>query len=277
MYRDYRIVVVTPAGRKRYLELLIPYIMRLVPVVDEYVLWVNTTHAEDINYMQEVATNNPTFIKLLYTSAPIQGTSAIHTFFLHHIDEKTIYIRFDDDVVYIDDVERLKNFLDFRIDNPHYFLVYANILNNAITSYLHQRFGTIKHTKDTQVTYDCLCQVGWKSPDFALKLHEDILTNGVDKYRFKGIWNLYDHERVSINAICWFGSTFAKFSGQVGIGEEEWLATDKPKALGVYNCIYGDFICVHYAFFTQRDKVDANGIVECYKDFMHSTIKEGKL
>lgn len=275
MYRDYRIVVVTPSGRKRYLEILIPYVMRLAPIVDEYVMWVNTVNQDDIKYMQDMAASKPEFIKLLYTNVPIQGNSAICSFFKHHIDEKTIYIRFDDDIVYIDGIEQFKNFLDFRIDNPDYFIIYANILNNAMISHLHQRFGNIEFTNNTKVSYECLCPNGWNNPDFAVKLHENILTNGIDKFRFNGKWVLYYNERVSINVICWFGSTFAKFSGEVGKDEENWLATDKPKQLGAYNCIYGGFVCVHYAFYTQREKVDASGMTQRYKDFMHSIIKEG--
>jgi hypothetical protein len=275
MYRDYKVVVVTPAGRKRYLEILIPYVMQLKPIVDEYVLWVNTTNQEDIQYIKNVARDNSSFIKLLHTSTRIDGNHAIHSFFPHHIDERTIYIRFDDDIVYIDNIEYLKNFLDFRIDNPFYFLVYANILNNAVISYLHQRFGNIELTKDNKVSYECLCPIGWKTPDFAVDLHKNILANGVAKFRFPGRWNLYNNERVSINVICWLGSTFAKFGGKVGVDEENWLSVDKPRELGIYNCIYGGFICVHYAFYTQREKVEANGMVNQYRNFMKANIKEG--
>ena len=48
-----RIVVVTPAGRKRYLEILFRYILKLRPIMDEYRLWVNTENNEDIEYMNE--------------------------------------------------------------------------------------------------------------------------------------------------------------------------------------------------------------------------------
>ena len=43
-----RIVVVTPAGRRRYLEILFRYILKLRPIMDEYRLWVNTENNEDI-------------------------------------------------------------------------------------------------------------------------------------------------------------------------------------------------------------------------------------
>lgn len=64
MLGEYRIVVVTPAGRK----LLIPQIQGLKPYVDEYRLWVNTDNADDIEYMKRVASEDPDFIKMEHLS-----------------------------------------------------------------------------------------------------------------------------------------------------------------------------------------------------------------
>ena len=41
MYQEYKIVVNTAAGRRRYMQYLIPYIVSS-EIVDRYDIWVNT-------------------------------------------------------------------------------------------------------------------------------------------------------------------------------------------------------------------------------------------
>jgi hypothetical protein len=266
MYKDYKIVIVTPAGRKRYLELLIPQIIKLRPIVDQYVLWVNTQNHSDLVYMNEVSNNNSDFIKLQFSDLPyMDGLGRIGSFCKQCIDKNTIYIRLDDDIIYIDGVEYLKEFLDFRINNPDYFLVYLNILNNGICSYIHQRLGNVGTEKGI-VNYIADDRIGWDDPNFAKYLHETILNKDLDDFRFNKPWNLFNNELVSVNAICWLGSEFAKFNGEVDKDEERYLSVNIPKSMNKYNCIFGNFICIHYAFFTQRKLLDSTDILEQYKN-----------
>ena len=51
MYNNKKVVVVTPSGRKTYLNLLKNYILNN-PIVDEWQLWFNTTDKENINYLK---------------------------------------------------------------------------------------------------------------------------------------------------------------------------------------------------------------------------------
>jgi hypothetical protein len=48
LFNGKKVVVVTPAGRKQYLEILFKYILNLKSVITEYRLWVNTTNNDDI-------------------------------------------------------------------------------------------------------------------------------------------------------------------------------------------------------------------------------------
>lgn len=268
MYKDFKIVIVTPAGRKRYLEFLIPQILKLRPIVDEYVLFVNTREQEDIQYMISQEAQYRDFIKLRYLDGPKPHLGAAIAWFLKEcIDEKTIYLRLDDDIIYMDHIEYFKEFLDFRIEHPEYFLVYLNVLNNGFISYIHQRLGNIG-TKEGIVKSDASDKVGWDSPTFAKYLHEDILTNGIEKFRFNKPWILYENELVSVNAICWFGSEYAKFNGLVDPNEELWQSVTKPQQLKRYNCIYGNCICIHFAFWTQRKLLDTTDILEQYRNIL---------
>jgi hypothetical protein len=86
--------------------------------------------------------------------------------------------------------------------------------------------------------------------------------NNLEKLKFKE-WVLAGYERHSINFMCWLGSEFAKFD-KVGIQDEPWLSEVKPAEREMPNCIYGGFVVVHYAFNTQRDKLDAQPEVLSY-------------
>lgn len=258
MYDNKRIIVVTPAGRKRYLEILIRYVKKLLPVIDEYRLWVNTNNTEDIEFMQQLQKDNSEFVRLEYLPADVSvnGNLSICNFFKNCQDENTIYIRFDDDIVLLDDIEHFKDFIKFRINNPQYFIVYANTINNAICSYIHQKNGNID---DNELCgYDCLDKVGWNNGEFAKKIHNKIikdLKGDISSFRMNN-WILHNYERVSINCISWLGEEFKKIDGIIGNDEEEFLSCTKPNSIKMKNIIYGNFICCHYAFYTQREILD---------------------
>lgn len=268
--RRVKVVVVTPAGRRAYLEMLIPQILDLRPIVDEYHLWVNTTVPEDIEYMESMAKKHPKFIKLyrLPNGITPQGNATICHFFRNCIDPDSLYIRFDDDIIALDTPEAFSKFIDFRLRNPQYFLVYGNIINNCLVTNIHQRSGRMPIFHGRPAEYACTGDNGWRDPIIAECIHRQVIENGLAAYRMGHIWRLQDFERVSINCISWLGSSFMEFNGEVGPDEELWLACDKPKQLNRPNCIFGDFVCVHYAFHTQRTHLETTNILSQYKDLL---------
>lgn len=215
--------------------------------------------------MQSVQKEYPDFIKLEYLTVPHNGTQSICSFFKNCIDKNTVYVRFDDDIVMIDDVDSFKKFLKFRVDNPQYFMVYANILNNSVLAHLHNRFGTL-NTDHGFAAHNCMDDTGWKDPKFAENIHRQVLEKkDLSYFHFNKVWVLHDYERVSINCISWLGEEFAQFDGVVGDDEEQWLASDKPSQIKKPNVIYGEFTVVHYAFYTQREHIDKTDILSQYK------------
>ena len=268
--KNFKVIVVIPAGRRPYLEMLLPQILNLRPMVDELHLWVNTIVTDDIEFMEAIAKKYPNFIKLkrLPAGVAVNASSTICHFFRNCIDNDALYVRFDDDIILIDTPESFKKFIEFRLQNPQYFLVYGNILNNCLITNIHQRSGRFPIFCGRPAEYQCTGDNGWKDPNVAIELHEHVLAHGPAAFRMGHIWRLHDFERVSINCISWLGSTFSEFNGEVGADEEQWLSVDKPKQLGRINCIYGDFTCVHYAFYTQREVVDGTDILEKYKKLL---------
>lgn len=258
-------ILVTPAGRKNYLEVLYTHLKNLKNEFDEWILWVNTENQIDIEYIEKLERENE-FIKLQRTKIGVRGSGTIYHFFKESIDENSVYIRLDDDIVYVKP-NSLNDLFDFRIKNPNYFLVYGNIVNNAILSHLHQRKGV--YNNDFKFGYHCVDHNGWNNPIATESIHRRFLQlNEEDKLNDFSLdnWVLRDYERCSINVISWLGSEFKKFNGDVGVDEEQWLSCDKPKEIKKPNIIFGDSLFVHYAFFTQRPHIENTDILEKYKN-----------
>jgi hypothetical protein len=249
------IEIVTPAGRKRYLEILYKHLLKQKQDFNQWTLWLNTVDLDDINYCKNLEKKH-NWIKTIDLEISFNGNLSIYSFFKHGCNPNKIYIRLDDDIVWMD-----KNFINelsrFRYSHPEYFLVYPNIINNAIIDHINQRMGSLNI--DIPIGYDCFNPVGWQNPQYAEKKHEILINsinnNDLKKFKFKK-WILNLYERVSINCISWFGKDFESFNGQVGSDEEQWLSVTKPQELKKYNVIYGKTICSHFAFNSQRDYLD---------------------
>ena len=259
-------VLVTPAGRRQYLPLLAAHLEAQKEAFDEWHLWMNTNVQLDQECIRDLASKHPWVTVVTHPdSDPSVGSGNIHKLYVGCTDSDTVYMKLDDDVVWLEPGFLERTFA-FRQANPQYFLVCANIINNAVISHIHERSGRI-HSEQGRAGYLCMCPVAWKNPDFAKDLHlaflKAIREGTVDEWHF-GVWKLYDYERVSINCILWMGKEFAEFGGIVGHDDEQWLACDKPRELGRMNAIFGGACCVHYAFFTQRPGLDATDILAQY-------------
>jgi hypothetical protein len=201
MFQGYRIVAVTPAGRRRYLEVLLPNLLAQRPLVDEYQLWLNCydertgrESIEDLEYCQDVKDRHPDFVTLIPPKPKEAGRNphmarsrTIHHFFRDCTNPRTIYVRFDDDIVFIAP-DALRELMAYRIGHPSHFLVFANIINNAVTSHLHQRMGALDDRAGI-ATYACMCATAWRNPLFAEHVHRTFLAaareNALEKYRFR--------------------------------------------------------------------------------------------
>lgn len=252
-----RIEIVTPAGRERYLEILYRHLKLQKSNFDQWTLWINTTHQPDIDYCKRLEREND-WIRTIDYEIPPNSEWSIYSFFKYACDPKKIYIRLDDDIVWMEK-DFVRNLSTFRYQNPEYFLVYGNIINNAVIDHLQQRLGNFKIKELFE--YDSFGQNGWSNPQIAEQKHKDfmkaILTNDIEKFKFRQ-WILHLYERVSINCISWMGSEFEKFNGEVEHDEELYLSVIKPQELKKPNIIYGEAVCAHYAFFTQRPYLDEN-------------------
>lgn len=263
MFQGWKIVAVTPAGRKCHLEILAKYIFANKHLIDECHLWDNAWVQEDKDFLASFSKNN-SFIKLIPMPVRLKrgrtlawGASTICNFYpVDATDHSVIYIRFDDDIVFIAK-DAIENLLKFRVENTNPIVIAPVIIQNAVMSHLLQKHGILPKNVPGRpevqpCTYDCLCNTGWKSPEFSFWLHEyflnDIRNNCLSKYKIpseelKG--------RFSINCICWFGRDFAKV--YIHCGEETCITEELPKILNRPNWLCGNSLVGHFAFGPTRE------------------------
>lgn len=263
MYKNYKIVVNTAAGRRRYMQYLIPYVVSS-SIVDRYDIWINTHDGADIEFFRQVAKEFSVINLVLQPDGIVDGINSINAFYKHCIDEDTIYFKLDDDIVWMEP-DLIEKMVKFRIDNPHYFLVTPLVINNSLTTYLLQIEGKIN--LDAYYGSSATHPILWKSGQFARDLHNWF----IDNYLVPKRWaNLYIGKkemgmtRFSINSILWFGKDMKRFNGIVPGDDEEFLSCIYPVKNGLSNAWNGSAIIAHFAFFTQREQLDKAYILDKY-------------
>ena len=263
MYNDYRVVVNTAAGRRRYMQYLIPYVVSS-GIVDRYDIWVNTHNGADIEFFEQVAAQFPVVNLVWQPDGVVNGNASINAFYKDCVESDTIYFKLDDDIIWMEP-DLIEKMVKFRIDNPHYFLVTPLVINNALSTYLLEMDGKIK--LDAYYNSNASHPFLWRSGIFARELHEWFL----DKYLKTGKWDTLHvgrkemgMTRFSINAVLWFGDEMRRFGGVVPGDDEEFLSCIYPTQRGVSNAWNGDAIVAHFAFFTQREQLDKAQILEKY-------------
>ena len=264
---NHRVCLVIPAGRRRYLEVLIPQILR-EEGWDTLQIWLNTIAPEDLSYLRGLPSLDPRIQLIEPPEYAPDGNKTIGQFFRNCLSPDTVYIRFDDDVCFVEKglVQKLAQ---YRAENREPFLITPVVINNAMITYVLQVLDKIKVPGNRYITANCLDEIAWNCPKFAERLHRKFLKlvrNGkIDQFKFPS--RPMAINRFSINCISWLGEEFARFDGLVpyGVSEEEFLSVIKPTQLGKANFIYGDAIVSHFAFFTQREHLDQTNILGQYK------------
>ncbi len=262
MLDGHRIVCVTPAGRRRYLRLLIPYVLAC-PRVDRYDLWVNTPDEADLAFMEAVAGIDDRIRLVPLPEGKTPGVPAIHSFWPGATDVDTVYVRFDDDVVWIDP-SFFDTFLGFRLAHPEYFVVAPLIINNAMSTYLLHTFRKIRTSRP--VWPDRFDPVGWTNPTFARSLHDFFQTlvarGEVEKLNCGRI--PLSGNPFSINCIAWFGRNLAPFGGKLPEHEEPAVSCSLPLRTGRLNAMETGAVAAHFAFYTQREAMDRSSLLDGY-------------
>jgi len=280
---NYKIVAVTPAGRRQYLKILKTYIYKNKHILDRWDLWVNTVNQDDIEYLNNLKKDDPEFINLIESEFPYNCWGHVNLnispFWNKATDEDTIYVRFDDDVVFIAD-GTIESIVDFRIKNPDYLFVYPFTINNLHHSRNLQdrnlvttNNGLVRSEEELygEGIYD---PVGLYSPQFVRELHSTFLNhykNGtIDKLMTPEpiVWKYGSN--ISINSICWFGSFMKTITplknGQWPVNEEQYLTVDVAASLKMPLVTIPNTLICHFLFSPQRSQGELEDVLQEYSD-----------
>jgi hypothetical protein len=262
MYKDYKIVCVTPAGRRRYMRLLVAQVLAS-PLVDRYDIWVNTTEPRDLAFFNALPKLDPRIRLVPQPDGQVSTIRSIGGFHRTAMDEDTIYIRFDDDIVWIQP-DFFERHLEFRLSNPQYLLTMPLIVNNAICSALLLQTGKIGSSRPLK--FEVFNRIGFFDGMFAQALHGQLLNliEAGEWRKLHGGSYPIGISHFSINCICWFGKTLAAYPDLITSDEEVDWTVRAPVTTGMANCFATDSIVAHYAFYPQRSYLDRSATLERY-------------
>lgn len=263
MYKDYKIIVNTAAGRRRYMQYLIPFIVSS-DIVDRYDIWINTHNGADIEFFKRVAALYPVVNLVWQPDGVVNGNKSINAFYKQCVEPKTIYFKLDDDIVWMEP-DLIRKMVEFRISYPDFFVVSPLVINNSLSTYLLQVEG--KLTLKEYCNADSSHPILWQSGRFAVDLHDWFLKNYLCPHKWENLHigiKPMGMTRFSINSILWFGDEMRKFNGEVSGDDEEFLSCIYPTKLGLTNAWNGNAIVAHFAFFTQREELDRTDILKRY-------------
>lgn len=275
MIQNKKVVVFTPFGRELTASLLYEYLKRDHDkgVVDEWHLWMNTdpNQQTDRDYAYNLAKGSD-WIKIFERpEGEVLYPKQMNTgrFYTYTQDENTIYVRMDDDIVWIEENAILR-LVEQRIVNKFPFIVFPLIWNNAVCSHYLQ-INEQMPSWWGRVGNHCMDPLGWADAQFAENIHNLLLKVIEDDE----VDNLFMHHSIqlpiahqfSVSCFAQFGSEYKKMNGQVNGEEEGWHTITMPYELQRPNMIVPNSLISHFSFYTQRGYLlEKTNILDRYRE-----------
>lgn len=287
MIASKKVVAWTPYGRRRTYSLLIKYLQRDVErgLIDDVWAYMNTDpvgQEDDIAYAHELAAQFPWF-HLKYRpdgvdlgNLPKQRYTGLA--YREMVDRDTVYIRLDDDVIYLHD-DAIENLIRARLDMPAPVAVFPIIVNNAICSHFLQACEKVPREWG-EVSLYCMDPNGWANGPFAVKLHELLLSHieaGTveDLYLYQD-FPIQPGTQFSVSCFASLGSMYADLPHGPGIlvpdEEESFHTVHQPVATGVPNILRGNAIVAHWSFFTQHAFLNNTNLLDRYREIADKAV-----
>jgi hypothetical protein len=280
-----RVVAWTPFGREKSVSILIEYIRREVQrgLIDEYVLYMNTgpdNPPSDREYGLELGKRYD-WVTIQERPETHPGPKQRSTGFFYRTSTApdTVYIRLDDDVVYLHE-DAIANLVKTRLEAPEPVAIFGTTWNNAIVSWFMQQQNPPRIPTDwTDATgrpllcdMYCMDTVGWANGEFAVRIHELLL----EKIEQDDVESLYLYQDYQIKpgtqfSVSYFASLGSLYAGLDTPGvlvpdeEESFHTVHEPLRIGVPNLLIGNSIVSHYTFQPQQPWVVRTNILDRYR------------
>lgn len=260
-----KLVVVTPAGRERYLRVLARYVLASDQVA-EWHLWDNCRNRRDRAYVHALARSDP---RCVLKPPPPGHTGPWHiaAFYRYFDDPAALYLRLDDDIVFVEDgfFETFKARALAARGAAFWFS--PVVVNNALCNWLLQHLAAVDI--EGPVSAQAMDPWSWQHAAFAEAMHP-VLIEAARSGRLD-CFRIPDQEvrvsRYSVNAIGFFGADAVALGERFlppGPDEEEWLSAILPAKIGSHGLIFGDLLAAHFSFYTQERELLRTPILEAY-------------
>ena len=263
-----KLIVVTPAGREKYLRLLSHYVLGSAEV-SEWHLWDNCRNEADRTYLHKlVASDSRCRLKQLPGAAG--QWDIIGEFFQFCDDPTALYLRFDDDIVFVEDGFFPRFIARATAERGKSIWFSPLVINNALCNFLLKHLSKV--SIDGPVSCQAMCPYSWGFANFPAALHP-VLIEAVRGHRLDH-FHVPDREvrmsRFSINALGFFGADKLALGDQFMppgmVAEEEWLSAALPAITNRGGMIFGDLLVAHFSFYTQEHRLLQTDILETYYD-----------
>jgi len=286
-----RLILVTFGGREASLRILFNYVRKYRKYISEYHIYVATTNASDIAFMNAFAKENP-FVKLIdtYSEGRLIRTE-LNLIWDNAYDNcqetDAVYLKLDDDIVFMEE-SLFTHFVVERIHDNSSPLLYPVILNNSVINsrledagvlnlakrtemaknwpaifarhkdFFRQSPGVVHRLQDYVGESNLLCPVAWGDLSYVCELHatflKDLFMGHLDKYHIDS-YSLDACEPASIAAVAWKGSMLKDYVAKYGSvkSDEQWWSVYLPTWTGARNRVIGNAVVSHYAYYKQRE------------------------
>ncbi|MCJ1436959.1 hypothetical protein MMC27_006342 [Xylographa pallens] len=136
----FKIVALIFYGRPRYVSILDCYLKRNLAInggyLDEVHWMANTDNQHDLDYLDTLVNTTDSYKAFHLKHLGFQSI------WEHAVDNNTLYIKIDDDMIYIHE-DAIPRLVQSRIAHPSAFNIAANIVNSPLTNWFHARTGAV--------------------------------------------------------------------------------------------------------------------------------------
>jgi len=261
----HRIIAVTPAGRRLYMECLKTYILADASI-DEWHLWDNCRTESDRLYIRDLAARHDK-IRLVEVDGSDGRVGSINRFYPHAREANAFYIKMDDDLVYLPPNLGLDLYTRALAERGRFAWWSPLVINNAVCSWLLKYHSKLRI--DAPLSAQAACDTGWRSAAFAHCLHDRFLdaaaAGTLDAFRISDF--AIALSRYSINCLGYFGEDAAASDDEFcppGVDDEEWISAVWPSRIGRPGRILGDILVSHFSFYTQDKELRRSDLIPRY-------------
>jgi len=252
----------TFAGRAKFMRILHQYLLASRGTIDKHFWCVNTTKEEDRSFVKTLCKEHPDFYEAIELADPDERYWHNYGKFYKHLTEDAIYLKFDDDIVWMAP-GAAANMVAFRRENPEYLYAAFNTINNGICGHLQHRSGSFGEWVDYGADGNLR-----QTPELCERLHRTFLRD-VEEGDFRK-WVGFErfvlsrHERYSISAICFFGRDCRTYKFWTDPADEKNITCDVTRRTRRNGVIVGNALVSHFAFNCQHEYMAGTDVLNCY-------------